>query len=195
MWHNRFEQFLQHRHSLLIQYRMGDLSKHEFVMENYQHLEYLNIEPFERIDNIKKAIYNYHYYNVRAKYWQRLSTLPSIHEADKQEYRYLSNEEYRLKDSATVHLLRIIQYKSVEAYPVVVHSRKLKGILVEIVLTDPDVLMELRSVQPMDSAVDGDDLILHTRSSWIADLLRENGVFSEKKRHSLAGVYINDSSY
>ena len=191
MVRSKFEQFLQYRQSLLIQYRMGDLSKHEFIMESFHHLEYLDIKPFERIDNVRKAIYNYHYYNVRAKYWQRLAASPRLPESERQACHSAANEEYRMKDKATVRLLRIIDFKGVEAYPVIVHSKKLKDSLIEILLTDPDVLLEVRAIQPMDAAVDGDDLVLHTRSAWIADLLRENGVFQEKKRHSLTGHYIN----
>ena len=70
-------------------------------------------------------------------------------------------------------------------------GKKLKESLIEILLTDPDVLLDIRAIAPMDAAVDGDDLILHTRSTSIANVLRENGVFNEKKRHSLTGHYIN----
>lgn len=191
MVRSKFEQFLQYRQSLLIQYRMGDLTKHEFIMESYHHLEHLGIRPFERIDNIRKAIYNYHYFNVRAKYWQRMAASPRLPEPERISCRQEANEEYRQKDHATLKLLRLIDFRGVEAYPVVVHSRRLKDSLIEIVLRDPDTLLEIRAIQPMDAAVDGDDLVLHTRSLMIADILRENRVFSEQKRHSLTGDYIN----
>ena len=191
MVRSKYEQFLQHRQSLLIQYRMGDLSKGEFIMESYHHLEQQDIHPFERIDNVRKAIYNYHYFNVRAKYWQRLAASSRIPEQERQSYHQAANEEYRLKDHATLRLMRLIDYKGVEAYPVIVRSKKLKDSLIEIVLTDPDVLMDISAIQPMEAAVDGADLVLHTRSTLIANLLRENGVFHEQKRHSLTGHYIN----
>jgi hypothetical protein len=191
MVRSKYEQFLQYRQSLLIQYRMGDLSKHEFIMESFHHLEQLGIHPFERIDNVRKAIYNYHYFNVRAKYWQRMAASPRLPEQERQACHQAANEEYRMKDQATLKLLRLIDYKGVEAYPVIVRSKKLKDSLIEIVLHDPDVLLEISAIQPMDAAVDGDDLVLHTRSDLIGTLLRENGVFHEKKRHSLTGGYIN----
>lgn len=191
MVRSKYEQFLQYRQSLLIQYRMGDLTKHEFIMESFHHLEQLDIHPFERIDNVRKAIYNYHYFNVRAKYWQRMAASTRIPEQERQACHQAANEEYRMKDQATLKLLRLIAYKGVEAYPVIVRSRKLKDSLIEIVLHDPDVLLEISAIQPMDAAVDGDDLVLHTRSALIARLLRENGVFHEQKRHSLTGSYIN----
>ena len=191
MVRNKFEQFLQYRQSLLIQYRMGDLSKHEFIMESFHHLEHLDIRPFERIDNVRKAIYNYHFYNVRAKYWQRMAASSRIPEGERQAYHSAAIDEYKMKDQATLRLLRLIDFKGVEAYPVVVRSVKLKESLIEILLTDPDVLLDVRAIQPMDAAVDGDDLILHTRSHSITNVLREYGVFHEKKRHSLTGRYIN----
>lgn len=191
MVRNKFEQFLQYRQSLLIQYRMGDLSKHEFIMESFHHLEHLDIRPFERIDNVRKAIYNYHFYNVRAKYWQRMAASSRLPEGERQAYHSTAIDEYKMKDQATLRLLRLIDFKGVEAYPVVVRSAKLKESLIEILLTDPDVLLDVRAIQPMDTAVDGDDLILHTRSLSIANVLRENGAFHEKKRHSLTGHYIN----
>jgi hypothetical protein len=190
MVRSKYEQFLQHRQSLLIQYRMGDLTKHEFIMDSFHYLEQLGIQPFERIDNVRKAIYNYHYFNVRAKYWQRVAMSTRIPEEERQACHQAANEEYRQKDQATLRLLRLIDYRGVEAYPVIVRSKKLKGSLIEIVLHDPDVLLDISAIQPMDSAVDGSDLVLHTRSALIANLLRENGVFHEQKRHSLTGHYI-----
>ncbi len=191
MARSKFEQFLQHRHSLLIQYRMGDLTKHEFIMESFHYLEWLDIHPFERIDNVRKAIYNYHFYNVRAKYWQRMAAASLIPESERREYHHEANEEYRMKDRTTLRLLQLIDFRGVEAYPVSVRSKKLNGSLIEILLHDPDVLMEIRAIQPMDSAVDGDDLVLHTRSQHIKEVLRQNGAYDEKKRPSLTGRYIN----
>lgn len=191
MSRTKFEQFLNHRHSLLIQYRMGDLSKQEFINENYWFLEQLGIDPFERIDNVKKAMYNYHYHNAKAKYWQRMAKDRRASEQEKRMNLELSVTHYREKDHATLKLLRLIDFKGVEAYRVHVHSEKLKDKLIEIVLTDKDLLLELGSISAMTGAVDGDDLVLHTRSDLITRVLQENGVFQDGKRQSLTGHYIN----
>ena len=74
---NKFDRFLRHRQSLLLQYKMGDLTKNEFIEENFHYIERLGIQPFTRVDNIKKAIYNYHYHNVNAKYWQSIAKDPA----------------------------------------------------------------------------------------------------------------------
>ena len=71
MIQNKFNKFLQHRQSLLFQYKMGDLTKNEFIERNFDTISRLGIKPFWRIDNTKKAIYNYQYYNVLAKYYYR----------------------------------------------------------------------------------------------------------------------------
>jgi hypothetical protein len=191
MAQNKFNLFLQHRQSLLIQYRMGDLSKNEFIMENYDYLEYLGITPFERIDNVKKAIYNYHFFNVTAKYWARLSSDKHIPISEQNMCYENSIEAYRMKDAATLKLLRLIDFRGIEAFYVQVASQKLKNHLIEIVLRDPDLLLEISTLYPMTAAVDGDDLILHTRSEMIVRILKENGAFSDEKKASLAGCYIN----
>lgn len=68
---NKFEQFLKNRESLIEQYAKGDLTKEEFIEANYRCINSLDIKPFQKIDNVKKAIYNYQYYNVLAKYYQK----------------------------------------------------------------------------------------------------------------------------
>ena len=51
---SKFDRFLRHRQSLLIQYKMGDMTKNEFIENNYRYMESLGIKPFTRIDNVKK---------------------------------------------------------------------------------------------------------------------------------------------
>lgn len=191
MTRSKFAQFLNHRHSLLVQYRMGDLSKQEFIDGNYWFLEELGIHPFERVDNVKKAIYNYHFHNAKAKYFQRMANDRRASEAERRDAQEISIDHYREKDSATLKLLRLIDFRHVSAYMVHVYSSKLKDKLIEIVLSDPDLLLEISSIAPMHGAVDGDDLVLHTRSEMIGRVLKENGVFQEEKRNSLTGSYIN----
>lgn len=193
MQRSKFAQFLNHRHSLLVQYRMGDLSKQEFIDGNYWFLEELGIQPFERIDNVKKAIYNYHYHNAKAKYWQRMAGDRRAPDIERRHGHELSIDHYREKDNATLKLLRLIEFRGVTAYRVHVHSTKLKDRLIEIVLSDPDVLSEIASISPMHGAVDGDDLVLHTRSEMIGRVLKENGVYLDEKRDSLTGHYINQT--
>lgn len=54
MIQNKFNKFLQHRQSLLFQYKMGDLTKNEFIERNFDTISRLGIKPFWRIDNTKR---------------------------------------------------------------------------------------------------------------------------------------------
>lgn len=188
---NKFDQFLRNRQSLLIQYKMGDMTKNEFIEENFHYMESLGIQPFTRVDNVKKALYNYHYHNVNAKYWQRISNDPKNTDRQRQAYFTKSLEHYREKDHATLALLRLIDYKGVEAYYVNVKSPLLKGKLIEIVITDPDILLEINAFYSTYHSADHDLLILHTKSLGVAEALRKNGVLREDKRQSLTDSYIN----
>ncbi|NLI39430.1 MAG: hypothetical protein GX384_08830 [Clostridiaceae bacterium] len=185
---NKFDRFLRHRQSLLLQYKMGDLTKNEFIEENFHYIERLGIQPFTRVDNIKKAIYNYHYHNVNAKYWQRIARDTRNTSKERQAYYTQSYNHYREKDRSTLQLLRLIDYSGVEAYYVNVRSSLLKGKLIEIVIHNPDVLMEINTP---GNTFEQELLILHTKSQGIAEALRNNGVLREDKRKSLTDSYIN----
>lgn len=186
---NKFDQFLRHRQSLLVQYKMGDMTKNEFIDENFKYMESLGIKPFTRVDNVKKAVYNYHYYNVNAKYWQWIANDPKNTEKERRTCYSESLNYYHYKDQATLFLLRLIDFNA-EAYYVNVKSQLLKGKLIEIVIKDPDVLLEINAFQSFDLH-DNDYLILHSKSLGIADALRKSGVLKEDKRQSLTDSYIN----
>lgn len=187
---NKFDQFLRHRQILLMQYKMGDLTKNEFIQESYHYMESLGIKPFTRVDNIKKAVCNYHYFNVNAKYWQRMANDPRNSERERRAYSSQSMECYYQKDLATLSLLRLIDFNC-DAYYVNVKSQKLKNKLIEIVIKDPDILMDIDSLNYMGDFDDNDFLILHTKSQIIANALRSRGILKDDKQQSLTEDYIN----
>lgn len=187
---NRFDKFLKHRHILLIHYKMGDMTKSEFIEDSYQYMESLGIKPFKRVDNIKKAVYNYHYYNVSAKYWQWIARDPKNSAKERSSYYSQSIDLYYKKDLATMSLLRIIDF-DVESYYVRVKSPKLKNKLIEIVIKDPDILFEINAFHSVSGLSENDYLILHTKSDFIANALKSNGVLYDDKRKSLTDSYIN----
>ncbi len=187
---DKFNKFLRHRQSLLIQYKMGDMTKNEFIEENYRYMESLGIKPFTRIDNVKKAVYNYHYYNVSAKYWQWIARDPKNTDKERQAYSTQSLNFYYQKDGATLALLRLIDFKA-EAYYVRVKSHKLKDKLIEIVIKDPDILLEINAFYTVSGLNDNDYLILHTQSATVANALKANGILRDDKRKSLTDNYIN----
>lgn len=170
---NKFDQFLQNRQSLIEQYTKGDMTKDEFIEANYTYINSSGMEPFKKIDNVKKAIFNYQYYNVIAKYYQkRAHDLNSKHGA-REDFFELANHFYYKKDRVTEKLLQLLDFTGVEAYYVRVNSPNLRKKLFEIVLKDYD------------------DLILHSKSEVILNMLIRENVFSNEVRESLVDNYIN----
>jgi len=170
---NKFEEFLQNRNNLIEQYSKGDLSKDEFIEANYNCINILDIKPFKKIDNFKKALYNYQYYNVLAKYYQKRAHELSKKNAAREDFLEKSNYYYSKKDSVTLKLLILLDFKGVEAYFVKVKSRNLKKKLFEIVLSDYD------------------NIILHSINVSILTRLKQENVFCEKEKNSLVDSYIN----
>ena len=116
MVNNRFEQFLKNRQSLIDQYKKGDLTKEEFIEENFRCINFLDIKPFQKIDNVKKALYNYQYYNVLAKYYQKKAHDPKNGSSSRQEYIELADYFYSKKDRVTAKLLKLLDFTGIEAY-------------------------------------------------------------------------------
>jgi hypothetical protein len=170
---NKFEQFLKNRQNLIDQYTKGDLTKEEFIEENYACINALDIKPFQKIDNVKKAIYNYQYYNVLAKYYQKRAHDLNKRNLSREEFFELSNYYYSRKDNVTEKLLKLLDFRGVEAYYVSVKSPNLKKRLFEIVLFDYD------------------NVILHSTSEIILNMLIYENVFIKEERKSLIDSYIN----
>jgi len=188
---NKFDSFLQHRQSLLFQYKMGDLTKNEFIEANFEAIERLGIEPFKKVDNVKKAIYNYHYFNVLAKFYYRMARDFPAGSRQKASLLAQSNSYYYEKDKVTMALLKLLDFRNVEAYFVRVKSRKLQNKLIEIVIKDPEVLFEINTLSAPCGGMDADYLVLHSTSPFVLKRLKEEGVFVDEKKKSIADSYIN----
>lgn len=170
---DKFEQFLKNRQNLIDQYTKGDLSKDEFIEANYNCINALDIKPFQKVDNVKKAIYNYQYYNVLAKYHQKRAHDVNKRNDSHYDFIELSNYFYSKKDSVTQKLIKILDFQGIEAYFVKVKSPTLKHKLFEIVLKDYD------------------NIILHSTSVNILNQLIYENVFINEERKSLIDNYIN----
>lgn len=170
---NKFERFLLNRKNLIDQYAKGDLTKEEFIEANYKCINSLDIKPFTKIDNVKKAVYNYQYCNVLAKYYQKKAHDMSKRNEARQDFLELSNYFYSKKDGVTLKLLRLLDFQGIEAYFVKVRSRNLKKKLFEIILKDYD------------------NIILHSKNESILNLLIKENAFINETRHSLVDSYIN----
>ncbi|MCF6465761.1 DUF6648 family protein [Clostridium sp. Cult2] len=172
-----FETFFENRSSLIIQYTNGDITKKEFLEYNFDFVQEMNIKPFSKIDSFEKGMYNYQYYNVLAKYYTMLAK--DIRRSGKHNkyyiyYKNMGNEYYHQKDRATLHLLRFLEFEDVEAYFIQVESKFLQDKLYEIVLLDYK------------------EAIFHSKSYWLLEILKKEGVFIEGKKKSLIEDYINE---
>lgn len=169
---NALEKYFRYRQSLIDQYVKGDMTKREYLQANYEAVVYNDIKPFKNIDTVLKGLFNYQYYNARAKEKKQASTIKDLDYDEKKEYLDSCNYFYSRKDKATMKILELLEYKGVEAYFIKVRSKELKGKLFEIILTDYN-------------------MILHSTNELILKKLVEEGVFSEGSRKSLIDGYIN----
>ena len=169
---NALEKYFRYRQSLIDQYVKGDMTKREYLQANYEAVVYNDIKPFKNIDTVLKGLFNYQYYNARAKEKKQASTIRDLSFDEKKEYLDSCNYFYSRKDRATLIVLELLDYKGVEAYFIKVRSKELRGKLFEIILTDYN-------------------MILHSTNELILKRLIEEEVFSEGSRKSLIDGYIN----
>lgn len=171
-----YDRFFTHREALIAQFSMGDMTKREFITANYDFVMGLEMKPFKNMDCLQKGFYNYHYYNILAKY-RYMEARDLKHRKEHEKYYQKAIEEvndyYRRKDQATLRILELVEFHHVEAYYIRVRSEFLKGDLIEIILHDFD------------------DLILHTRNDRIKVRLVQAGAFTEGDRKSVIDRYIN----
>lgn len=130
-------------------------------------------KAFYKNRQCKKAVYNYQYCNVLAKYYQKKAHDMSKRNEARQDFLELSNYFYSKKDGVTLKLLRLLDFQGIEAYFVKVRSRNLKKKLFEIILKDYD------------------NIILHSKNESILNLLIKENAFINETRHSLVDSYIN----
>ncbi|MDD5945101.1 MAG: hypothetical protein PUD43_05230 [Clostridia bacterium] len=169
---NAIEKYFRYRQSLIDQYVKGDMTKREYLQANYEAVVYNDIKPFKNVDTVLKGLFNYQYYNARAKEKKQASTIKDLDYDEKKEYIDSCNYYYGKKDRATLKVLELLDFKGVEAYFIKVRSKELKGKLFEIVLTEYN-------------------MILHSTNELILKRLREENVFCEESKKSLIDGYIN----
>lgn len=174
---SKFDRFFENREALIIQFKMGDMTKREYLETSFNFITALDLKPFKKIDNFKKGMFNYQYYNMLAKY-NYMRALDIKNGGKHPElYKQLidkTNFFYHKKDQATAALLEIVEYRNVEAYYIKVRSGYLKDRLYEIVLKDYE------------------NTVFHSRSKWLMDILIREKIFLEGTRRSVIDDYINE---
>jgi hypothetical protein len=169
-----YDRFWQHRENLIYQYNIGDISKDEFIDRNYEYIQSMDVAPYRRVDHLKKGVFNYQYYNVLAKYYQKKASRSRRGSLVRQDHLDRARHFYEMKDRATARMIEMAGYAGVTAYFVRVHSQALRNKLFEIVFEE----------YPR--------IVLHSTNEKILQDLRTGGVFEEGKRHSVVHDYINE---
>lgn len=174
---NFFDKFFEHRDYLNRQFHQGDITKKEYIEQSYYYLTDMGQKPYKIVDNKFKALYNYQYYNMTAKFYQlRLREMVKYgkHPEKEKELSAKIQGYYYNKDRSTIKLLELLDYNDVHGYFIRVKSKELRNKLFEIVITSDDLTAVLHSVNPV-----------------IAERLIEHNVFDKKSRKSEIDGYIN----
>lgn len=162
------------RNELIDKLNDKKISKTEFIEENNLLIYRSNIRPFAIIKSVDEGLYNYQYYNLKAKEYNSLAN----------KYKYKKNKKYQIaigkcrnyyaqKDISIAKILDIIDYKNIDAYMIDVLSNRMKDELYEIVLKDFE------------------KMIFHTINKDIKKELIRRKIFDENPRKSLIDSYVN----
>lgn len=173
-----FERFFENRSTLIIQFREGEITKKQFLEQNYDLVRKMNLRPFLRIDSYEMGMYNYQYYNVLAKYFTMLANDVKDTRKHQRYYNYYlnkGNNYYHVKDRAALDLLEFLEYEGIESYFINMQSKSLNGKLFEIVL------------------VNYKEAVFHSKSTVLLGHLKKNGVFQEGQKTSIIDGYINET--
>lgn len=174
---NLYDRIWRKKDALIQQFVKGDLTKREFLIENFELVQNMNMKPFTRIDCFEKGFFNYQYYNTLAKFYRmeaggerNNSKHPEIY----REYMDKSHYFYDKKDRTVFKVLEVVDFKNVDTYYIKVKSAYLRNKLIEIVFKDYD------------------NVIFHTKSPYIAKRLSEEGLLYDSVKKSLIDHYINE---
>ncbi len=173
---NFFERFFENKNALNLKFYQGDITKKEYIEENYSFLKQLGKQPFQKVDNLWKAVYNYQYYNMCGKYFNMLAK--ELEEKNKhpekvKEYFDKVQYLYRKKDESIFRVLYLTDGIGIRAYYIRVHSKYLKHKLFEVVLEG-----EVSSV-------------FHSANPMLQSRLEQMGLFERGNQKSVIDSYVN----
>ncbi|RQD69753.1 MAG: hypothetical protein D5S00_05825 [Tindallia sp. MSAO_Bac2] len=174
---NLFDKFFEQRESLIFQYKKGDLSKREYIEESHAYLIKQEIKPFKNVDSFEKAVFNYQYYNIMAKFFHMKSEIlrnSAKHPELSVQYQEKRDKHYHLKDRMTWKAAKIKDFYDLEAYYIKVSSSQLKKVLFEVIF------------------VEHPSFVFHSKSRWLRERLQQEGVFSDQTRRSVIENYVNE---
>lgn len=152
------------------------ITKTEFNNKNNEIFLKINLRPFTVLDSFDKALFNYNYYNSKAKVYLQNYLEQKKNKNDKKAKIALNNmnNNYYHKDLSIMAMINFEKAENIEAYFIKMHSKNLASEIYEINFTNRE------------------RIILHTKNKEIKELLIKNKCFNPDKRSSLIESYINN---
>lgn len=151
------------------------ISKSEFNHLNNEIFSKINLRPFTVLDSFDKALYNYNYYNSKAKMYLEEYNKYKMNGNNKRAklaYNNVQNNYYH-KDISIEAMLKLENAKFINAYFVDIKSKRLNSKLYEIYFSNKE------------------RVILHTQNENIKKILIQMKCFESEKKDSLIKSYIN----
>lgn len=168
--------FFQKRNELIRQLEKNTINKIEFLEQNYNLIQNLNMKPLLNISSIEEGMYNYQYYNILAKFFKQKATLYYNNKKKKKKYaEYImkSNNYYNEKDKQLLKIVELSKNDNIESYFVEMYSKKLNSNLFEIVLKNIEFA------------------VFHSMDTKILKLLKEKNAFLDITKKSKIDNYVN----
>lgn len=154
----------------------GKLSKIEFNEKNNRLFIDLDLRPFSVLNTFEKALFNYNYYNTKAKIALFNSNKYREQKRDRKYKRQLNLKLncYEEKDKASLAMIKLEDPSNIEAYYINLHSKNLSTSIFEI------------------NFFNREKVILHSKSEEIKSYLISLGVFKNQVLDSLIDSYVNN---
>lgn len=175
----KLEKFINLRNEYIDLLVDKKITKLEFNILNNEIYHKINLRPFVVLDSFNKALFNYNYFNSRAKMYLEESKKyeNSKNVRDQKRYKLAENNKincYYHKDQSIISMIKLECPEKIIAYNISLHSKNLSNQIFEIYFKDRE------------------KIILHTKNLEIKDLLISLNIFEEEERESLISSYINN---
>lgn len=170
----KLEKFIELRTKYIDMLDNKLITKAEFNHKNNEIFYIINLRPFTVLDSFNKALYNYNYYNSKAKLF--LEEEKRLNNLNKKRCKIAQNNKkncYYHKDISIMSMINLENSEYIEAYYINMHSKSLNKKIFEIYFKNKE------------------KIILHTKNEKIKDLLISKNIFCFEDRVSLIENYIN----
>ncbi|WP_297376151.1 DUF6648 family protein [uncultured Helcococcus sp.] len=173
---DKLDRFIELRNLYIDLLENKSINKQEFNHKNNEIFQLINLRPFVVLDSFEKALYNYNYYNSKAKLDMENYNRHRNSKNNRKARIALNNcsNNYCLKDDSVMAMISLESPQYIDAYYINMQSKKLADQIFEINFTN-----KYR-------------IILHTKNIKIKNTLEAMGCFDEKYRDSLIASYVNN---